>query len=60
MGDHLDYTLTGDIFKPGYECTLDKGLSCTNNQQPAGESCDDYEVRFVCEGKFPDKCILIK
>ena len=53
LNDQLDYTLTGDIFKPGYECTPSKGLICVNAEQPAGRTCDDYEVRFFCvQGKL--------
>ena len=29
------------------------GLVCTNENQPAGEYCLDYEVRYCCP--FPDK-----
>ena len=51
VSDQLDYSLTGEIFEPGYECTPDKGLVCVNATQPDGV-CNDYEVRFFCEGKL--------
>lgn len=38
--------LTGDVL--GYDCEPRKGLACVNSQQPAGKTCEDYRVRFLC------------
>ena len=48
VSDHLDYSLTGEVFEPGGECTVERGLACHNKHQPDNR-CDDYEVRFFCE-----------
>ncbi|XP_013416351.1 mucin-5AC isoform X3 [Lingula anatina] len=37
---------TGQVFKN--KCTPSEGLVCVNADQASGQSCKDYEVRFLC------------
>jgi len=41
---HQDWSQTGQT----YHCTANQGGVCVNKEQPTGQSCLNYEVRFCC------------
>lgn len=45
----VDWTQTGEVVT----CSDRIGLTCINSEQPAGEVCSDYEVRFRCPPGIP-------
>ena len=42
--DGTDFVAAGQV----YSCTPAQGGVCINSQQPPGQDCRDYEVRFLC------------
>ncbi|XP_013401813.1 cartilage intermediate layer protein 1 [Lingula anatina] len=45
-GTNQPWDQTGQVIK--VKCTSSEGFVCENSDQPSGEFCKDYEVRFLC------------
>ncbi|XP_013400493.1 mucin-5AC-like [Lingula anatina] len=45
-GNNVPWELTGQVIK--VKCTPSEGFVCENRDQPSGQNCFDYEVRFLC------------
>ncbi|CAH1797600.1 unnamed protein product [Owenia fusiformis] len=51
VGSHTPASETHQVFMPGAECSLARGLMCQNSDQRGGAGgfwCLDYEVRYLC------------
>ncbi|XP_013399109.1 mucin-5AC-like [Lingula anatina] len=45
-GTNQPWDQAGQVIRT--KCTPSEGFVCVNADQPSGETCKDYEVRFIC------------
>ncbi|XP_077495549.1 uncharacterized protein LOC144106577 isoform X2 [Amblyomma americanum] len=46
----VDFSQTGQL---GLTCSLENGFACSDADQPSGQRCDNYKIRFYCSCEEP-------